>query len=412
MPDRGPTLILGVTGSIAAYKALDLIRRLVGEGVSVHVVATSKARPFFPAMAAEVLSGHRVETNLFSRKPYTQEEKLHVPHLSLLSRADAVLVAPASADFIARLALGLADDLLSTMLLSAKVPVVIAPAMEEAMYLHPASAGHRHTLNERGVLEIPPESGSLASGMTGLGRMASVDQILSVILPILRARRPPTGVLSGVRVLISSGPTFEPIDSVRFLGNRSSGLMGEALARAAMARGAQVTVVSGPTALPPLPGTTHYGVTTTREMEDRLRELFPAHQLLIMAAAVSDYRPRDPLPVKRKKDGKDWTLQLAENRDILLGLAEMRQPGQFLIGFAAESVLDPAALIKKCRSKKVDLLVANDISNSETGFASTQNEVTLVSPEGSINAFSRADKRVVAEQILDAVCKEGWPPAP
>ncbi len=408
MPEHSPCLILGVTGSIAAYKSLDLIRRLDGEGVSVHVVATRNALPFFPLMPAEVFSGHPVETELFGTAPPLQKGRGRVPHLTLIERADAVLVAPASADFIARMALGLADDLLSTLLLSAVVPVLIAPAMEEAMYRHPASQAHRKTLLERGVREIPPESGPLASGKTGLGRMASVDRILEILLPLLRKSPPVHGPLSGLRILISTGPTLEPLDSVRYIGNRSSGRMGEALARAALDRGAQVTVVSGPTSLPPVPGTDHHPVTTAREMEDRLRSLFPSHQLLIMAAAVSDYRPKDPVAGKRKKDGREWTLSLVENADILKGLSALKKPGQFLVGFAAESSLDPASLLEKCQKKGVDLLVANDISRSDIGFSSPDNEVTLVTPAGEFRTLSRSDKTAIAGQIFDAITAMGW----
>jgi len=408
LPESSPCLILGVTGSIAAYKSLDLIRRLDGEGVSVHVVATRKALPFFPVATAEVFSGHPVETELFGGSLPPGEGLGRVPHLALLERADAVLVAPASADIIARMALGLADDLLSTLLLSARVPILVAPAMEEAMYLHPASQTHRKTLSDRGVREIPPDSGPLASGKSGLGRMASVDRILETLLPLLRKTRPVRGPLSGVRVLVSSGPTLEPLDSVRYLGNRSSGRMGEALAREALARGASVTLVSGPTALPPLPGCDLHPVTTAREMEERLRSLFPAHDLLIMAAAVSDYRPKEAVAGKRKKDGREWTLSLVENPDILKALSAMKGPGQVLVGFAAESSLDPERLLEKCRTKGVDLLVANDISRPDIGFSSPENEVTLVTPAGDFRTLPRADKSAIAGQILDAVTAHGW----
>ncbi len=414
MPDRSPSILLGVTGSIAAYKSLDLIRRLEGEGISVRVVATRNALPFFPVLPAEVFSGHPVETDLFNPRRPREEGGGRVSHLALLDKSDAVLVAPASADFIARMALGLADDLLSTLLLSATVPVLIAPAMEEAMYHHPASTGHRKTLLERGVVEIPPEAGPLASGKSGLGRMAPVDRILEALLPVLRTVRPPDGPLSGLSVLISTGPTREPIDAVRYIGNASSGRMGNALARAAQARGARVTLVSGPTDLPPPPGCDLHRVTTAREMQETLESLFPSHQLLIMAAAVSDYRMKDPVTGKRKKDGREWTLSLVENPDILKGLAARKRPGQFLVGFAAESSLDPSLLLEKCRHKKVDLLVANDISRADIGFSSPDNEVVLVTPSGEFRTLPRADKSAIAGQILDAVVAGGWPghPAP
>jgi phosphopantothenoylcysteine decarboxylase/phosphopantothenate--cysteine ligase len=396
-------IILGVTGSIAAYKSLDLIRRFDEEGVSVRVAATRNARPFFPFLTAEVFSGHPVMTNLFAKRDPDLSETGGVLHLSLLEGTEALLIAPASADFIAKMALGLADDLLSTIALSATVPIFIAPAMEEAMYRHPASAAHRKTLAERGVIEIVPERGPLASGKTGLGRMADTNAILSRVLETLRGSRAGPKSFAGLRILISSGPTFEPIDAVRFIGNRSSGRMGDALARAALDLGARVTLVSGPTSLPPPPGAELHSVSTAMEMEKVLREEFGAHQVLIMAAAVSDYRVAATTTEKKKKDGKNWTLELVENPDILKGLAESKKNDQFVIGFAAESTLDPKQLLAKCRRKNVDLLVANDISNPDTGFGSSENAVTLVFPDGTSDRLDRQTKSAIAQKILDRI---------
>ena len=403
MNGASPRIILGITGSIAAYKSLDLIRRFDESGVSVRVAATRNARSFFPLLTAEVFSGHPVMTDLFAHRNPSLPDTGGVRHLSLLEGAEALLIAPASADFIAKMALGLADDLLSTIALSATVPIFIAPAMEEAMYRHPASVGHRKTLAERGVIEIEPENGPLASGKTGLGRMADTNTIFSRVLETLRGSRGGPKPLVGLRILISSGPTIEPIDAVRFIGNRSSGRMGDALARAASDLGARVTLVSGPTSLPPPPGAKLYSISTAMEMEKVLKDQFGTHQVLIMTAAVSDYRPTATTTEKKKKDGKNWTLELVENPDILKGLAESKKPGQFVIGFAAESILDHDQLLAKCRRKNVDLLVANDISNPETGFGSTDNAVTLVFPDGIFDRIERQTKSAIARKILDRI---------
>jgi phosphopantothenoylcysteine decarboxylase/phosphopantothenate--cysteine ligase len=399
----GPLVILGVTGSISAYKSLELIRRLDEVGVSVRVVATRNALPFFPVLTAEVFSGFPVDTDLFSMRPDSGSGKIKVPHLELLNSADALLIAPASADFIARMSLGLADDLLSTLVLSSSLPIFIAPAMEEAMYRHPASVSHRKNLAERGVIEITPESGPLASGKNGLGRMAETDRILRLVLSKVLENPREGSSLSGLRILISAGPTQEPIDAVRFIGNRSSGRMGNALAIAARDRGAHVILVSGPTSLPPPSGVDFHSVRTAAEMEKILKAEFPSCQVLIMTAAVSDYRPAVPVGDKKKKDGQAWTLELLENPDILKGLAEGKKPGQFVIGFAAESRLDNEQLLEKCRRKHVDLLVANDISNPAIGFGSDENAVTLMTPEGGFDTIDRSDKSVIAHLILDRI---------
>lgn len=404
MKNGAPLIILGVTGSIAAYKSLDLIRRLDANGVSVRVVATEKALSFFPRLSAEVFSGAPVEIDLFASAPDPLTGRCTVRHLALLEGADLVLVAPASANFLARLSLGLADDLLSTLALAATCPILVAPAMEEAMYAHPASVLHRKTLASRHVSEISPESGALASGKTGLGRMANVERIVSEVLRRI-GRSPSGGDLAGQTVLVSAGPTLEPLDAVRYLGNRSSGRMGYALAQAAADRGARVTLVSGPSALPPPSGVVLHRVETASQMEHLLAALFSDHRILIMNAAVSDYRPKDIASGKRKKNGHGWTLELVENPDILKNLAARKTPDQFLIGFAAESGLDPVKIREKLHAKGVDLLVANDISHPETGFGSTDNAVTILSPDGRVERVPLASKREIADSILDRIPK-------
>ena len=403
-----PSLLLGVTGSIAAYKSLDLIRRLREEGMTVRVVATANSRHFLPFLSAEVFSDHTVETDLFSEGEGTGR----IRHLALLDSADILLIAPASANFIARLSLGLADDLLSTLALSARIPILVAPAMEEAMYFHPATEEHRGRLARRGVVEIAPEEGALASGRSGQGRMASLDRILEAVrrhLPSGQTRS--QGPLSGRHVLVSSGPTYEPLDPVRFIGNRSSGLMGLALVRAARELGARVTLVTGPTALSSPPDVEVHAVETALEMKERLETLFPACDILVMAAAVSDYRPTSAMTEKRKKNGRGWSLDLQENPDILKGLAARRRPGQCLVGFAAESSLDREKLLEKCRAKGVDLLVANDISNPLTGFGSSENEALLLTPDGGCHPVSRRSKDALARMIFENLPFRPSPPS-
>ena len=395
-----------MTGSIAAYKSLDLIRRFREEGMTVRVVATDNARQFLPFLSAEVFSDHKVETDLFSEGEGTGR----IRHLALLDSADILLIAPASANFIARLSLGIADDLLSTMALSARIPILLAPAMEEAMYLHPATEEHRTRLASRGVVEISPEEGVLASGRTGQGRMASAERILAAVRQHLPSPAPSNiDSLKGTHVLVSSGPTYEPLDPVRFIGNRSSGLMGMALVRAALERGARVTLVTGPTALTAPREVEVLSVETAQAMKEALERLFPVCDVLVMAAAVSDYRPASALAEKRKKNGKGWSLDLEENPDILKGLAAMRRPGQCLVGFAAESSLDREKLLEKCRAKGVDLLVANDISNPLTGFGSSENEALLITPDGGCHPVSRRSKEALARVIFERL---PFPPFP
>lgn len=397
----GKRILLGITGSISAYKALDIARLLVQDGHDVQIVATSRALAFFPKINGEVFTGHPVLSDLF-------ESPGGVRHIDLALKSDLLLVAPASADFLSRMALGLADDLLTTLCLVIRSPILVAPAMEENMYLHPAVQGHIKTLTSRGVREIPPERGALASGKEGLGRLPSPERIRDEVRALLQSSRE----WSGIRVLISAGPTLEPIDPVRYIGNRSSGRMGYALAEAALDLGAQVTLVSGPVDRRPPPGATLIRVETALEMERAMSEEFPGHDLCIMAAAVADYRMEKPLDGKRKKDGGAWTMTLIENPDILAGLSRMRRKGQYLVGFAAETGgMDPGELARKALRKGVDLLVANDVSEPGIGFGSDSNALTLIVPEGQPVHFERDSKRRLADRLYDEIRKR-WPDFP
>ncbi len=400
----GKKILLGITGSIAAYRALDIARLLVQDGHDVQIVATSRALKFFPRINGEVFTGHPVLSDLF-------ESPGGVRHIGLADESDLLLVAPASADFIGRMAMGLADDLLTTLCLAIRSSVILAPAMEEMMYLHPAVQAHLKTLTDRGVREIPPDRGALASGKEGLGRLASPERIRDEVRELLRISQE----WSGVRVLISAGPTRESIDPVRYIGNRSSGRMGYALVEAALSRGAKVTLVSGPVDIPTPPGADVFQVETAGEMESALEKQFPGHDLCIMAAAVADYRMEKPLNGKRKKDGKSWTLTLSENPDILAGLSRSKKEGQFLVGFAAETRgLDTNDLARKARRKGVDLLLANDVSEPGIGFGSESNDLTLVLPDGQSLHLGRDSKRRLADRILAEIRKRwtGFPSLP
>ncbi len=399
VPRNRNLIILGVTASIAAHRSLDLIRLLRGKGYEVQVVATEKSLHFFPKETAEVFSGNPVAINAYGLGP-------QVSHIEWAYLAKAVLIAPASADFIAKMALGLADDLLSTICLATPAPILFAPAMEERMYSHPATQGHLMTLVNRKAIEIPPDHGPLASGRSGTGRMASPETILLSLESFSSSIDPQKNDLTGLTVLISAGPTYEPIDPVRFIGNRSSGKMGYALAETARDRGAKVLLVSGPVALPPPPGIALFPVETAREMKEALDHHFPASDILIMAAAVSDYAVHGTFSKeKKKKDGLPWSLQLTENPDILATLSRQRKPGQTLVGFAAESALHEKDLREKLHRKGVDMLASNNISEPGFGFGSEMNKIDLIDQDGRETEHREGTKKELSDWIIDRIIK-------
>jgi phosphopantothenoylcysteine decarboxylase/phosphopantothenate--cysteine ligase len=396
-PGQGrKVILLGVTASIAAHRALDLIRVLKSADYDVRVVATRNALHFFPKETAEVFSGHKVETSAYGLGP-------RVSHVEWGQEASAILIAPASADFIAKMALGLADDLLSTLCLASSSKILFAPAMEERMYKHPATQEHLSTLRNWGIKEVPPDTGSLASGKSGVGRMASVESIFSAIQEMLSNESTYSKDLLGKTVLISAGPTYEPIDPVRFIGNRSSGKMGYALAEASIRRGAKVHLISGPVALPPPQGANVEYVETAREMQEMLFKHFPSADILIMAAAVSDYTTDSTLAQKKKKDGTEWTLHLKENPDILSALTKSRHPGQTIMGFAAETSLVRKELQDKLRRKGVDLLASNNISEPGSGFGSENNSILLLTHDGSSFEEKSGSKKDLADWLIDRI---------
>ena len=391
----GPTLIgkqivLGVTGSIAAYKAVALLRTLLREGAIVHVVMTQSAMKFVTPLTFEVLSGHRVSTDVF-------EAHQEMTHLSLPEQADLIVIAPATANCLAKSALGLGDDLLSTMLLTAQCPLILAPAMDGGMWAHPSVIEHVQTLRARGTIVVDPEEGPLASGRIGQGRLAEEDTILEAIQTALAPRCD----WEGDRILVSAGPTQEPIDPVRFISNRSSGKMGYAIAEAAQARGAQVILVTGPTALPIPRGVEVISVATAEEMTKALSARLAWSTVVIMAAAVADFRPTHPASHKMQKQGRaSQTLDLERTTDILAFLSAQRTT-QLMVGFAAETNDLIAHAKNKLTAKGLDLIVANDVTIEGAGFGSDQNIATLIDRLGTMTALPLMPKRALADAILD-----------
>lgn len=386
----GKRIVLGVTGSIAAYKAVSLLRTLLREGAIVHVVMTQSATKFVTPLTFEVLSGHSVSTDLF-------EAHQEMKHLSLPEQADAIVIAPATANCLAKSALGLGDDLLSTMLLTAQCPLIMAPAMDGGMWTYPSVKEHVGTLRARGAIVVDPEEGPLASGQIGQGRLAEEGTILAAIQEALAPQRD----WQGHRLLVSAGPTQEPIDPVRFISNRSSGKMGYAIAEAAQARGAQVVLVTGPTALPTPKGIEVIPVATAEEMMKALSTRLAWSTVVIMAAAVTDFRPKHLVPQKIRKQGRTGqTLDFEQTTDILASLSAKRTT-QLMVGFAAETHDLIAHAKDKLTAKGLDLIVANDVTIQGAGFGSDQNAVTLIDRQGGMMELALMPKRALADAILN-----------
>jgi phosphopantothenoylcysteine decarboxylase/phosphopantothenate--cysteine ligase len=388
----GKRLVLGVTGSIAAYKAVGLLRSLARDGATVSVVMTQAATKFVTPLTFEVLSGRRVEMDLFE----SHEEMVH---LAVPEQAQAIIVAPATANFLAKAALGLADDLLSTMLLNARCPVIVAPAMDGDMWTHPTVVQHVQVLRARGVVVLDPEVGPLASGQVAQGRFPAESRIMDAVHAALNPRRD----WHGQRVLVSAGPTQEPIDPVRFISNHSSGKMGYAIAEAARDRGAEVILVTGPSSLTPPQGVTTVSVKTASEMTDALSRQFPTATVLIMAAAVADFRPKNQAAQKLKKQGKsELVLELEATPDILAMLSA-RRTSQIVVGFAAETEHVLSHAKDKLRGKGLDLIIANDVMQAGSGFGSDDNAVVILSASGEQRVVGLMPKRRLADEILTAV---------
>ena len=411
-------ILLGVSGGIAAYKSLELARLATVAGHGVRVVMTDAAERFVGAASFEGIVGAPVLSSEFERDPLRgafpgDSSPQHDPigHLEVAANCDAYLVAPASANTIAKLAAGLADSMLTTSFLACTAPRLVAPAMNDRMYADAATQANLATLRERGVEVIEPGEGRLASrGEFGKGRLPDPAELLARIEAVLPAGERPW---DGLRVLVTAGGTREPIDPVRFLGNRSSGRMGLALAAAAARRGADVTLVAANVALPEPPGVRRIDVQTTAELAEAARSEFPSAHVLLMAAAPADFRASEPAADKLQREGA-LDLHLEPTEDILAALAASRVPGQTIVGFAAEHGNDVDRAREKLTRKRADLIVLNDVSNPEIGFESVQNAVTLISSTDEVT-LAQAPKDEIAEQILkrvDSLRREGESPQP
>lgn len=393
---RAAKILLGVSGGIAAFKAAELVRRLKERGHEVQCAMTHSAEAFITPLTLEILSGRPVYREEYLQ-PGNNGEELHI---SAAEWAGVMCVAPATANTLARLALGLADDFLSTTALAFTGPLVLAPAMHTRMWQKESVREHVRLLRSREARFVGPVAGALASGEIGMGRMADPEAIVFEIELALAARD-----LVGKTVLISAGPTQEPLDPVRYLSNRSSGRMGFALAEAAAQRGARVVLVAGPVSLETPPGVSRADVVTAREMRDTLYELAPEADLILMAAAVADFRPSEASEQKIKKRAGTPELFLTANPDILSGLVDLA-PHAVRVGFAAETGNLVEEARAKLEAKQLHFIVANDVSRTDIGFDSEHNEVTLLGPEGSTMRFPRQTKRALAVELMDLFSEE------
>jgi len=394
-------ITLGVTGGIAAYKSAELVRRLQDEGHTIQVVMTRAAQEFITPLTFAALSGQRVIVDLFSTSARGENSlESAIDHIAVAQSTDLLVVAPATADILAKFARGIADDFLSTLYLASTAPVVAAPAMNVNMWQHEATQENLATLRARGVRIVEPNEGYLACGMTGPGRLASQVEILKAVEEVLRGGQD----LDGERVLVTAGPTREDIDPVRFLSNRSSGKMGYAVARAAARRGAKVVLVTGPTALETPGGVERIDVRSAEDMLRAVEARFPECTLAIFAAAVADYRAVEPSESKIKRTQDALTLRLEPNPDILATVA--REKGERLVvGFAAETDNVAENARKKLAQKNADVMVANDVTAEGAGFDVDTNMVTLLSSDGRDLPLPRLTKAEVAERILDEVLR-------
>lgn len=390
---QGKRIILGVSGGIAVYKAVEVLRRLTKLGAEVRVVMTRHAQEFVTPLTFQSLCDLPVITEMFDAK-----QEGEIAHITVAQSADLVLVAPATANVIGKYANGIADDFLTTLLLAATAPVMVAPAMNTKMFLHPAHQKNLETLRGWATMIIEPVEGELACKDVGVGKLAEVETIIEAVCGYLTRGR----AFDGYTILVTAGPTQEPLDAVRFLTNASSGKMGYAVARAALARGAEVILISGPTSLPPPAAATFVPVRTAREMYDAVMQHFPRADVVIKTAAVSDFRFTEAHVNKIKKDDAPLVAHFARNPDILAELGQ-RKGKVVLVGFAAEThdVIDYAR--GKLVEKNLDLIIANDISDGRIGMGSDSNRVSILSRDGEAEHLPEASKDAVASVILDRV---------
>ncbi|MDE6157612.1 MAG: bifunctional phosphopantothenoylcysteine decarboxylase/phosphopantothenate--cysteine ligase CoaBC [Muribaculaceae bacterium] len=390
----GKHIILGISGGIAAYKSVTLLRLLVKAGAEVQVVITPNGKEFITPVTLSSLSGKPVVSEFFTAN--TGEWHSHV-NLGLW--ADAMIIAPATASTLAKMATGVADNMLITTYLSAKAPVFVAPAMDLDMMAHPSTTRNLETLKADGVMVIEPETGELASHLVGRGRMEEPEKIAAVLNDFFAGDRP----LSGKRVLITAGPTYERIDPVRFIGNFSTGKMGYAIAAEAARRGAAVTLVSGPTSLPDPRGVTTVRVESARDMLKECSARFADTDIAIMSAAVADYAPKTftDHKIKRERDNIEQ-IELVKNPDIAATLGESKRYGQLLIGFALETDNAKANAVDKLHRKNLDMIVLNTLADSGAGFGTDTNKVSLITPDETLD-FPLKSKAEVAADILDFI---------
>jgi len=389
---RGRFIVLGVTGSIAAYKSIELARRLTQAGATVQVVMSRSATEFVRPITFQALTYRPVEVEMFQ----IQDERA-AGHVAMGREANVIVVAPATAHVISRLANGMADDLIATTVLATSAPVVIAPAMETHMWQNPATQENIARLRARGVRVVDPESGPLASGDVGPGRLASLEKIEAAVVDALSS----SAALAGRRVIVTAGPTVEAIDPVRFVSNRSSGKMGYAIAQAARDAGAEVTLVTGPTALRAPNGVRVIPVESAEDMQDAVLAVLPEMDAVVMAAAIADYRPLEVShrKIKKRDAGSELTIRMTENPDVLKAIIAARRPKTIVVGFKAESGEATAEAERMLREKKVDLVIANDISDPSSVFGSDTDRVTFVSADG-VEALPVLAKTEVARRLV------------
>ena len=392
---KGKTVLLGVTGGIAAYKAAALASALVKQHAAVEVVMTENATQFVTPLTFEQLTGRRTMVNTFDRNFSHQVE-----HIALAERTDLVIVAPATANVCAKLAHGLADDMLTTTILACRCPKLIAPAMNTNMYLDAATQANIETLKRRGCELIAPATGHLACGDEGIGKLAAAEDIVRAVLDKLNVKRD----LEGKRVLVTAGPTREAIDPVRYITNRSSGKMGYAIAEAAAERGADVTLISGPVSLRTPGGVKRVDIVSSDELCDSVIERFPGCDILVMAAAPADFTPAEFSSEKIKKGGDNLTLNLRATRDILKTVAPLKS-NQKVMGFAAETHNVENNAIEKLKRKKLDFIAANDVTAEGAGFGTDTNIITLYGADGSREHSGMVTKREAADWLLDRLVK-------
>lgn len=393
---KGKHIVLGITGSIAAYKACQLIRLLVKDGAEVQVVITPAGKEFITPVTLSALTSKPVVSEFFSQRDGSWHS-----HVGLGQWADAMVIAPATASSIAKMAHGVADNMLITTYLSMKAPVFVAPAMDLDMFAHPSTQANLALLRSYGNHIIEPQSGELASHLVGKGRMEEPEQIHRV----LRDFFDQGGQLAGKRILITTGPTYEKIDPVRFIGNYSSGKMGFALAEACAARGAEVELIAGPvTQTLSHPRVRRTNVESAQEMYEAATALFPTANAAILCAAVADFTPLHKADNKLKREKDDLTLTLTPTRDIAARLGEMKTPEQRLVGFALETNDEHKNARKKLEKKKFDFIVLNSLNDAGAGFSVDTNKVTLLGNDGSEKTFPLKPKREVAEDIIENLC--------